>query len=226
MPIPWRADAPAYGFSPTGTQLAAAAASPGRRYARDRQVGVAGSTYELYRAALRLRREHALGDGTLEWLDLGPHVVAFVSGDVLVVANVAGPQVALPAGWVPVLRSDSAAARRPRRSGPTSRCGRSAAEPAPPMGETAVVQQSLRDALVAAVGDRHVLTGPDLTASYETDWTGAFTGRSAAVVRPADPSEVAGVLRACSARPAAGRPAGRQHRPGRRGDTARRRRRA
>ena len=67
------------------------------------------------------------------------------------------------------------------------------------MGETAVVQQGLRDALVAVVGDRHVLTGRDLTASYETDWTGTFTGRSAAVVRPAGPEELGGVLRACSA---------------------------
>ena len=32
-------------------------------YALDRQRGVAGSTYELYRAALRLRREHRLGAG-------------------------------------------------------------------------------------------------------------------------------------------------------------------
>ena len=66
------------------------------------------------------------------------------------------------------------------------------------MGETAVVQQGLRDALVAVVGDRHVLTGRDLTASYDTDWTGTFTGRSAAVVRPAGPEELGGVLRACS----------------------------
>ncbi len=105
VPIPWHGDAPAYGFSPTGRSWLPQPSS-WATYARDRQVGVAGSTYELYRAALRLRREHCLGDGTLEWLDVGPQVVAFVSGGVLVVANVAGPAVPLPAGWVPVLRSD------------------------------------------------------------------------------------------------------------------------
>ena len=32
----------------------------------------------VYRAALRVRRTHpALGDGTLEWIDAGPDVVAF-----------------------------------------------------------------------------------------------------------------------------------------------------
>ena len=105
VPIPWHGDA-----RRTGSARPDAAGCRSRRAGRPtrarRQVGVAGSTLELYRAALRLRREHCLGDGTLEWLDVGPQVVAFVSGDVLVVANVAGPAVPLPAGWVPVLSSD------------------------------------------------------------------------------------------------------------------------
>jgi FAD/FMN-containing dehydrogenase len=54
------------------------------------------------------------------------------------------------------------------------------------------------DALRAVVGDDHVLVDADLRASYETDWTGRFTGRAAAVVRPADAAEVAAVLRACA----------------------------
>jgi FAD/FMN-containing dehydrogenase len=58
---------------------------------------------------------------------------------------------------------------------------------------------ALLDGLRAAVGPEHVLVDSDLTASYETDWTGRFTGRSACVVRPGTTQEVAAVLRACSA---------------------------
>jgi len=57
----------------------------------------------------------------------------------------------------------------------------------------------VRDQLAAVVGAEHVLTDPDLTRSYETDWTGRFTGTSACVVRPGTTAEVAEVLRLCSA---------------------------
>src|SRR4051794_24453429 len=49
------------------------------------------------------------------------------------------------------------------------------------------------------VGAEHVLTDPDLKASYETDWTGRFTGRASCVVRPGTTDEVAAVVRACAA---------------------------
>ncbi len=49
-------------------------------------------------------------------------------------------------------------------------------------------------ALADVVGPTHVLTDPELTASYETDWTGRFAGRAAAVVRPAGTDEVAAVM--------------------------------
>lgn len=57
----------------------------------------------------------------------------------------------------------------------------------------------LRATLVRAVGDAHVLDDPELTASYETDWTRRFVGRASCVLRPASTAEVADVLRACSA---------------------------
>jgi FAD/FMN-containing dehydrogenase len=50
--------------------------------------------------------------------------------------------------------------------------------------------------LRAAVGAQHVLVDDDLRASYETDWTGRFSGRAVAVVRPADTAQVAAVVRA------------------------------
>ncbi|WP_370651593.1 FAD-binding oxidoreductase, partial [Frankia sp. Cj3] len=49
------------------------------------------------------------------------------------------------------------------------------------------------------LGAAHVLVDPDLTAGYETDWTGAFTGRATAVARPGSTDEVAAVLRVCAA---------------------------
>ena len=49
-------------------------------------------------------------------------------------------------------------------------------------------------ALADVVGARHVLTDPELCASYETDWTGRFAGRAAAVVRPGSTAEVAAVM--------------------------------
>ena len=60
MPIPWEADAPSYGFGPTDASWLP---QPPlwAEYALDRQRGVSGSTYEMYRSALRLRREHGLG---------------------------------------------------------------------------------------------------------------------------------------------------------------------
>jgi FAD/FMN-containing dehydrogenase len=49
------------------------------------------------------------------------------------------------------------------------------------------------------VGERHVLTEPDLRATFETDWTGRYGGRSIAVVRPSTNEEVAGTVLACRA---------------------------
>ncbi len=53
--------------------------------------------------------------------------------------------------------------------------------------------------LEAVVGAEHVLVDDDVKASYETDWTGRFTGRALCVVRPATTEQVAAVLRLCTA---------------------------
>jgi FAD/FMN-containing dehydrogenase len=47
---------------------------------------------------------------------------------------------------------------------------------------------------VEVVGDRHVLTDPEVTAGYAVDWTGRFRGATPAVVRPGSVDEVAGVV--------------------------------
>ena len=126
VPLPWVASAPGFGFGPYpdasgddgGTAGSGGAVSSGRpwlpqpasfaRYAADRQVGVPGSTYELYRDLLALRSEHALGRGGLEWA--APHdpeagILAFRNGPVLVVANMGAAPVKMPQGWRPAVSS-------------------------------------------------------------------------------------------------------------------------
>ncbi len=56
----------------------------------------------------------------------------------------------------------------------------------------------LRDALARIVGDADVLVDDDVRASYETDWTGRWSGRAALVVRPGSTHEVAAVLAHCN----------------------------
>ena len=72
------------------------------------------------------------------------------------------------------------------------------------------------DELRSIVGPSHVLTDPAVTESYAVDWTGRFRGTTPAVVRPGSTEEVAAVVRACARHGVAARPAGRQHRAGRR----------
>ena len=58
---------------------------------------------------------------------------------------------------------------------------------------------SIVDELRAIVGDGHVLTGED-AAPFLVDWRGRYRGLAQAVVRPADATEVAAVVRHCRER--------------------------
>lgn len=60
-----------------------------------------------------------------------------------------------------------------------------------------VPPDTLLPRLVAIVGERHVLTDPDVRAGYETDWTRRYQGSTPAVVRPASTREVAAVIELC-----------------------------
>ena len=97
VPIPWEADAPSYGFGPTDASWLPQP-STWAEYALDRQRGVTGSTYELYRTALRLRREHALARGPLRFLSSGDAVLTFTNRDLTVLTNFGAEPVSLPAG--------------------------------------------------------------------------------------------------------------------------------
>jgi alpha-glucosidase len=125
VPMPWARDAPSFGFGPSESTWLPQPAAYGE-YAVDQQEGVQGSTLELYRELLRVRRERGLGTGGLGFVEgLGPDVVAFENtgdgntgngnpGDgntgtgqvsTLVIANLGADPVALPEGVTVLLAS-------------------------------------------------------------------------------------------------------------------------
>ena len=103
VPIPWTAEGDSFGFGGPDPWLP----MPDRfgPLAADQQAGDPASTLELYRAALRLRREHLVADASIQWLDAGDDVVAFRRGHVTCTVNLGTETVELPTGEV-LLRSD------------------------------------------------------------------------------------------------------------------------
>ncbi|MBI9114337.1 glycoside hydrolase family 13 protein [Sanguibacter suaedae] len=98
VPLPWEADAPGYGFGPSGETWLPQPASY-KECAADVQRATEGSTFSMYRDALALRKEHDLGLGSLAWVDelaTSPAALAFVNNDVLVLTNFGAEPVALP----------------------------------------------------------------------------------------------------------------------------------
>ncbi|MBQ1100761.1 glycoside hydrolase family 13 protein [Streptomyces sp. b94] len=99
VPLPWTTDGPSYGF---GAGAAWLPQPPDfASYAVQAQDGVAGSTLELYRTALRLRRKLLDGE-SLTWADDVPAgVLRFDRSDRWrCVTNLSGTTVDLPAGEV------------------------------------------------------------------------------------------------------------------------------
>jgi alpha-glucosidase len=77
VPIPWSGTTPSYGFGPARASWLPQPAGWAELTA-ERQTGDPGSMLNLYRDALRRRRElPALGDGTLTWLPSGDDMLAF-----------------------------------------------------------------------------------------------------------------------------------------------------
>ncbi|XAS68788.1 alpha-amylase family glycosyl hydrolase [Micrococcaceae bacterium Sec5.7] len=132
VPLPWKSGEPGYGFADVYDGGTSSDGQPdggaGRRgsarrppaapwlpqpesfgtLAADQQNGVDGSTLELYRTALALRRSHGLGSGTFCWAD--PHdprrgVLAFKNGDVVVLSNMGTEPAAVPPGYRVALSS-------------------------------------------------------------------------------------------------------------------------
>lgn len=102
VPLPWESNAPSYGFGPGDASWLPQPAE-WATLARDQQSGVEGSTLELYKLALRLRRELGLGAGQLEWLGAeelagadASNLVAFRNASVTVIGNTGSDAVSLP----------------------------------------------------------------------------------------------------------------------------------
>ncbi|MER7443250.1 glycoside hydrolase family 13 protein [Micromonospora avicenniae] len=81
VPIPWGGDLPSYGFGPQGCELSwLPAPATWAALSVAAQTGVPGSTLELYREALRIRRTHpalASEGAGISWLEAEPGVLAF-----------------------------------------------------------------------------------------------------------------------------------------------------
>jgi alpha-glucosidase len=103
VPMPWEGSTPSLGFGPGAAAWLPQPPEYGA-LAVDQQRGVKGSTLELYRELLSLRRELRLGAGALTWYDTGSDdVLAFATpatdgSTVLVLANFGPAPAALPDG--------------------------------------------------------------------------------------------------------------------------------
>ncbi|MHC9045294.1 glycoside hydrolase family 13 protein [Microbacterium saperdae] len=104
VPLPWEADAPAFGFNTTNLSWLPQPAE-WATYARDVEEADPTSTLSLYKELLAARRAHGFGSGSLVWEEAGDDAVAFRRGDVHVVANLGSAPLELPAGASIVLKS-------------------------------------------------------------------------------------------------------------------------
>ncbi len=102
VPLPWESGAgAANGFNQTGKawipqpELYA-------EYSRDQQEGIEGSTLEMYKHALRLRKELGLGNGSFDWeLEYtNATTLGYRNGGVLVIHNFGQEAIELPQGEV------------------------------------------------------------------------------------------------------------------------------
>ena len=101
VPLPWTSTGESHGFGEGGSWLPQPESFGALSVAAE--DGETGSTLELYRTALRLRRELQSAE-SLEWVETGdPEVVHFVRpGGWHCISNFAGSPFALPAGTVRV----------------------------------------------------------------------------------------------------------------------------
>jgi alpha-glucosidase len=101
VPLPWSGQSPPFGFSDSGDTPWLPQPTGWDAYTVAGQSRDDASTLQLYRAALRLRKQTpALQDGQLEWIDAPPGCLAFRRGDVTCMINIGNEAVPLPAGRI------------------------------------------------------------------------------------------------------------------------------
>jgi alpha-glucosidase len=102
VPLPWESGVgAANGFNSTGK---AWLSQPEiyASYSRNLQEGVAGSTLELYKQALKLRKDLQLGEGSFDWLPqfVKDHTLGYRNDNILVIHNFGHEPVSLPPGQI------------------------------------------------------------------------------------------------------------------------------
>lgn len=109
VPLPWEADGGlSFGFNSTGKSWLPAPATY-KKYARDVQEGVAGSTLELYKKLIAERKKLALGSGEFRWAPeySSANSLAYVNNGVVVLSNFGPDLITIPAGEVIVSTQSS-----------------------------------------------------------------------------------------------------------------------
>jgi Glycosidases len=100
VPIPWEHDKPSFGFGP-GEKTWLPQPESFSRYARDVQEGIEGSTLELYKKLLKIRKSNKLGAGDFHWLEplCTDSALAYENSGVAVISNMGDP-ISLPSGEI------------------------------------------------------------------------------------------------------------------------------
>ncbi|WP_062214995.1 glycoside hydrolase family 13 protein [Streptomyces sp. NBRC 109706] len=108
VPLPWSGLDEPFGFGPKGTEAWLPQPGEWKALTAQAQSGIPWSMLELYRSALRLRREQSGFDsGTLRWLEMPEGVLAFERSPVLRCAvNFSGEPFPLPKNWGVLLASE------------------------------------------------------------------------------------------------------------------------
>ncbi|WP_328358439.1 glycoside hydrolase family 13 protein [Mycobacterium sp. NBC_00419] len=100
VPLPWSGSTAPFGFS-SNPDTWLPIPEQWRTLTVERQAGDPDSTLTFFGTILRLRRNaFHFTENDIEWVQLGPGVLAFFSGGVLCVLNTAASAVALPDGTV------------------------------------------------------------------------------------------------------------------------------
>jgi alpha-glucosidase len=108
VPLPWSDTAPPFGFGPPGSMPWLPQPAGWRDRTVEAQTGDPGSFLELYRAALRLRREHLGFRGSgMAWLDAPETVLRFDRpGGLETIINLGSEAIELPSGRPVLLASE------------------------------------------------------------------------------------------------------------------------
>jgi alpha-glucosidase len=107
VPLPWGGDTPPFDFGPRGSTPWLPQPASWRSLTAEAEARDPGSMLSLYRAALRLRREHPeFATDDFRWLASPAGTLSFERGNgVRCVVNLSARPIALPPDWVALVSS-------------------------------------------------------------------------------------------------------------------------